>query len=71
MLTRSFARTNKLYCTHCKRSIKKGDEVVFDVDMETRTMNHCYCIKCSVGEDLKAEVEHYEALRYAFGIGQD
>ena len=49
MYIESTARTNKLYCSDCGNSIKKGDLVVFVI--EGGRMEDVYCPKCSKDYD--------------------
>lgn len=51
MLTKSIARTNKLYCSDCRKSIQKGEEVIFSLTYynDELKMDSCYCVPC--GQD--------------------
>lgn len=65
------ARTNKLYCSTCKKKIKKGDNVTFVLDEDYKGKLHmkdCYCKNCNA--EFKMEEMHNLAMDAAFGIGQ-
>jgi RNase P subunit RPR2 len=48
------ARTNRLFCSCCRRPIRKGDAVVFKLDTLRELMKDAYCSKC--GEEYQYEV---------------
>ena len=53
----SIARTNKLWCSNCRRKIKKGENVVFWLDVDEdkiETMKEVYCFRC--GSNYEHEV---------------
>lgn len=65
-VVKSVARTNRLHCGFCKRKIKKGDVVIFDLIY--REMTDCYCEKCG-----KSQLQDYwdsQIEAEVFGHGQ-
>lgn len=68
----SIARTNKLWCSGCSRKIKKGERVVFFLDVTDGkpSMDMCYCTTCKDGSQALEDWVYLEAEKEAFGIGQ-
>lgn len=54
----SIAKTNKLYCSTCYSKIRKGDDVVFELDTEKCKMNNVYCKEC--GEEFSMETPYHD-----------
>ena len=66
-LAESKVRTNKLYCSACRRKINIGETVVFVLDIDDK-MKDVYCSKCNA--ELLEELAHERALGDAIGHGQ-
>ena len=65
------AKTNKLYCSSCKKKIKKGETVIFDLNVDeygNRSMENVYGICC--GRNLMRQIEDDEILSEVMGHGQ-
>jgi hypothetical protein len=52
----SKARTDRLWCSNCRKAIRKGDQVVFDLDISgsRERMREVYCADC--GKEYEYEV---------------
>ena len=65
----STVRTNKLYCSDCMRKIKKGEDVIFELD-ENNRMVSVYCSDCSpnyeryIEPDDPGDSEYYDSKDY-------
>jgi RNase P subunit RPR2 len=45
----STVRTDRLFCSNCRRALKKGEEAVFEIywnSLGKREMLNCYCSEC-------------------------
>lgn len=67
----STARTNRLWCSDCKKRIRKGDRVIFVLENHYRGvhMQDCYCSKC--GYEIEESILDGRAFEDAIGLGQD
>ena len=68
----STARTNKLWCSTCRKRIPKGSKVVFLLDTVTEKMKEVYCSECEQMKNPDGTTGHqYEVasdVRHPFDL---
>lgn len=60
----SVARTHKLHCSNCQKPIKKGEDVIFELQEYAPRMKEVFCHVCKREVEWKIEEDDFSSEDY-------